>query len=374
MSTQSAKAPYPPPTPRWRITCRCTASTTSSCSSATRGRPPTTTRHAFGFREVAYAGPAHRRARPRLPRARPGAHPARPHRRAGARPRHRPPRRAPRRRREGHRAVGPGRGARLPHGRRARRAGRARAVGGHRRARHGAPGDRSPPTARRCTPSSSERTTPARSCPATRRASTRRGDTGLLAIDHIVGNVELGDMNRWVKYYEDVFGMTEMLHFSDEAISTEYSALMSKVVTSGNGRIKFPINEPAEGKRKSQIDEYLEFYGGAGRPAHRRGHARHRQDGRASCTRAGSSSCARRTPTTTRSPAGSARSPSRWTTCGGSGSSSTATTRATCCRSSRSRSATARPSSSRSSSATARAASARATSRRSSRRSSASRS
>ena len=90
------------------------------------------------------------------------------------------------------------------------------------------------------------------------------GDVGLLAIDHIVGNVELGAMNTWVKYYEDVFGMTEMLHFSDEAISTEYSALMSKVVTSGNGRVKFPINEPAEGKRKSQIDEYLEFYGGAG--------------------------------------------------------------------------------------------------------------
>jgi 4-hydroxyphenylpyruvate dioxygenase len=87
---------------------------------------------------------------------------------------------------------------------------------------------------------------------------------GLLAIDHIVGNVELGEMETWVKYYEDVFGMTEMLHFSDEAISTEYSALMSKVVTSGNGRVKFPINEPAEGKRKSQIDEYLEFYGGPG--------------------------------------------------------------------------------------------------------------
>jgi 4-hydroxyphenylpyruvate dioxygenase len=90
------------------------------------------------------------------------------------------------------------------------------------------------------------------------------GDVGLLAIDHVVGNVELGAMDRWVKFYEDVFGMTEMLHFSDEAISTEYSALMSKVVTSGNGRIKFPINEPAEGKRKSQIDEYLEFYGGPG--------------------------------------------------------------------------------------------------------------
>ena len=86
----------------------------------------------------------------------------------------------------------------------------------------------------------------------------------LVAIDHIVGNVELGAMEEWVKYYEDVFGMTEMIHFSDEAISTEYSALMSKVVTSGDGRVKFPINEPAEGKRKSQIDEYLEFYEGAG--------------------------------------------------------------------------------------------------------------
>ena len=88
---------------------------------------------------------------------------------------------------------------------------------------------------------------------------------GLLAgIDHVVANVELGAMDRWVKFYEDVFGMTELIHFSDAAISTEYSALMSKVVTNGDGRVKFPINEPAEGVRKSQIDEYLEFYGGAG--------------------------------------------------------------------------------------------------------------
>ena len=96
------------------------------------------------------------------------------------------------------------------------------------------------------------------------RATLNTGDAGLLAIDHIVGNVELGHMDEWVKYYEDVFGMREMLHFSDEDISTEYSALMSKVVTNGNGRVKFPLNEPAEGKRKSQIDEYLEYYGGAG--------------------------------------------------------------------------------------------------------------
>ena len=88
---------------------------------------------------------------------------------------------------------------------------------------------------------------------------------GLFAgIDHVVANVELGAMERWVHFYEDVFGMKELIHFSDEAISTEYSALMSKVVTSGDGRVKFPINEPAVSKRRSQIDEYLEFYGGPG--------------------------------------------------------------------------------------------------------------
>jgi 4-hydroxyphenylpyruvate dioxygenase len=86
----------------------------------------------------------------------------------------------------------------------------------------------------------------------------------LLTIDHVVGNVELGRMNDWVRFYEDVFGMTEMIHFSDRDISTEYSALMSKVMTDGRGLVKFPINEPAAGKRKSQIDEYLEFYGGPG--------------------------------------------------------------------------------------------------------------
>ena len=95
-----------------------------------------------------------------------------------------------------------------------------------------------------------------------------RGDPsqpGLLAgIDHVVANVELGAMERWVRFYEDVFGMKELVHFSDEAISTEYSALMSKVVTSGDGRVKFPINEPAVSRRRSQIDEYLEFYGGPG--------------------------------------------------------------------------------------------------------------
>ena len=87
---------------------------------------------------------------------------------------------------------------------------------------------------------------------------------GLRAVDHVVGNVELGRMNHWVEYYEKTMGFTEMIHFSDEDISTEYSALMSKVMTGGHGKIKFPINEPAEGRRKSQIEEYLDFFGGPG--------------------------------------------------------------------------------------------------------------
>ncbi|HZT53866.1 MAG TPA: 4-hydroxyphenylpyruvate dioxygenase [Gaiellaceae bacterium] len=91
-----------------------------------------------------------------------------------------------------------------------------------------------------------------------------RGGVGLTNIDHVVGNVELGRMNHWVEFYERVFGMTNILHFGDDDISTEYSALMSKVMSDGAGKIKFPINEPAEGKRKSQIEEYIEFYGGAG--------------------------------------------------------------------------------------------------------------
>jgi 4-hydroxyphenylpyruvate dioxygenase len=82
---------------------------------------------------------------------------------------------------------------------------------------------------------------------------------GLKALDHVVGNVELGRMNTWVEFYERVFGMTNIVHFGDDQIQTEYSALMSKVMADGSGKIKFPINEPAEGKRKSQIEEYLEF-------------------------------------------------------------------------------------------------------------------
>jgi 4-hydroxyphenylpyruvate dioxygenase len=87
---------------------------------------------------------------------------------------------------------------------------------------------------------------------------------GLTTIDHAVGNVELGKMDTWVEFYERVMGFTQLVHFSDEAISTEYSALMSKVAWDGTGRVKFPINEPAKGRRKSQIDEYLEFYRGPG--------------------------------------------------------------------------------------------------------------
>jgi len=90
------------------------------------------------------------------------------------------------------------------------------------------------------------------------------GGVGFTNIDHIVGNVELGRMDYWVEFYERVFGMTNILHFGDDQIQTEYSALMSKVMSDGQGKIKFPINEPAEGKRKSQIEEYIEFYGGAG--------------------------------------------------------------------------------------------------------------
>jgi 4-hydroxyphenylpyruvate dioxygenase len=87
---------------------------------------------------------------------------------------------------------------------------------------------------------------------------------GLRYVDHCVGNVELGRMDTWVRFYSDVMGFRNLLTFDDKDISTEYSSLMSKVMANGNDRIKFPINEPAAGKRKSQIDEYLEFYQGPG--------------------------------------------------------------------------------------------------------------
>jgi len=88
--------------------------------------------------------------------------------------------------------------------------------------------------------------------------------TGLLYVDHCVGNVGWNQMNPWVKFYEDVMGFRNILSFDDKDISTEYSALMSKVMSNGNGFVKFPINEPAEGKKKSQVEEYLDFYDGEG--------------------------------------------------------------------------------------------------------------
>ena len=88
--------------------------------------------------------------------------------------------------------------------------------------------------------------------------------TGLKYIDHMVGNVELGAMNKWSTFYADVMGFANLITFDDKDISTEYTALMSKVMTNGNGRIKFPINEPAKGKKKSQVEEYLDFYNGPG--------------------------------------------------------------------------------------------------------------
>lgn len=88
----------------------------------------------------------------------------------------------------------------------------------------------------------------------------RARPAGIAGIDHVVGNVELGKMNEWVAFYERVLGFTQIIHFDDKAISTEYSALMSKVMQNGSGRIKLPINEPAAGRKKSQIEEYLDFY------------------------------------------------------------------------------------------------------------------
>lgn len=89
-------------------------------------------------------------------------------------------------------------------------------------------------------------------------------EAGLLYVDHCVGNVGWNQMNKWVKFYEEVMGFRNILSFDDKDISTEYSALMSKVMSNGNGFVKFPINEPAEGKKKSQVEEYLEFYEGEG--------------------------------------------------------------------------------------------------------------
>jgi len=100
--------------------------------------------------------------------------------------------------------------------------------------------------------------------PGYREKKIEGRSTGIRYFDHVVGNVEYGKMNDWVDFYENVLGFTQLMHFSDDDISTKYSALMSKVMQNGDGRIKFPINEPAEGLKKSQIEEYLDFYEGAG--------------------------------------------------------------------------------------------------------------
>lgn len=96
------------------------------------------------------------------------------------------------------------------------------------------------------------------------KSRTSKGTVGLQYVDHCVGNVQLGDMNKWVKFYEEVMGFKLLMTFDDNDISTEFSSLMSKVVSNGNGFVKFPINEPASGLKKSQVDEYLDFYNGAG--------------------------------------------------------------------------------------------------------------
>ncbi len=189
---------------------------------------------------------------------------------------------------------------------------------------------------------------------------------GLLHIDHIVGNVGWNSMNQWVDFYANVMGFSLYQHFDDNDISTEYSALMSKVMANGNGYVKFPINEPAEGRRKSQIEEYLDFYGGPG--------VQHMAlaTNDILTTVSGNAKAGRRVPH--RPPLllhraadiASARSTSPSKSSKNSASSSTATTKVTCSRSSPAPSKTAPPSSTRSSSAKAAAASARATSKPSS--------
>ena len=223
------------------------------------------------------------------------------------------------------------------------------------------------PLSRRVRARLSSRSTPT----ATARSTFH--PVGLKAIDHIVGNVEEGKMDEWVRFYENVLGFSQLISFDDKDISTEYSALMSKVVQGGSGRIKFPINEPAKSRRRSQIEEYLNFYHGPGVQHIALATGRHHRDG------AGPAAQRRVVPARAagllRPAAAIASAPStRTSTSWPSWASSwTATTRATCCKFSPSRSRIGRRCSSRSSSGTARAASARAISRRCSRPSSANR-
>ena len=174
----------------------------------------------------------------------------------------------------------------------------------------------------------------------------RDAGIGLTLLDHCVGNVELGKMDEWVGWYERVLGFENIIHYDDEQIHTEYSALMSKVMADGEGKIKFPINEPAEGRRKSQIAEYLDFNAGPGVQ-----HVAIQTDDIVRTVEALQERGINflRTPETYYEDAfhASARSTSRGRTCGGSASSSTATRTGTCSRSSRSRCRTGPRSSSR---------------------------
>jgi 4-hydroxyphenylpyruvate dioxygenase len=131
--------------------------------------------------------------------------------------------------------------------------------------------------AKLCTCLLSVKTTTGRSCRGIKAMQTTYQPpvAGLLYVDHCVGNVGWHKMNQWVNFYEDIMGFRNILTFDDKMISTEYSALMSKVMSNGNGYVKFPINEPAEGKKKSQIEEYLEFYEGEGVQHLRIGHRRY---------------------------------------------------------------------------------------------------
>ena len=164
------------------------------------------------------------------------------------------------------------------------------------------------------------------------------------ALDHIVGNVELGRMDEWVTFYNKVMGFVNMAEFIGDDIATDYSALMSKVVANGNHRVKFPLNEPAIAKKKSQIDEYLEFYHGPGAQHLARRDRRHPRHRRRAARQRRASSSTPPTPTT-RTPScarASARCGCRSRSCRSAASWSTATRTATCCRSSPSRSATGR--------------------------------
>ena len=159
----------------------------------------------------------------------------------------------------------PNAGEAYPRRDRARRARRARARVASRTSTAASRSRRSRPTARSCTPSLPARTTPGRSCRATCAVESEDdAGVGLTLLDHCVGNVELGKMDEWVGWYERVLGFENIVHYDDEQIHTEYSALMSKVMADGEGKIKFPINEPAEGRRKSQIAEYLDYNAGPG--------------------------------------------------------------------------------------------------------------